>query len=303
MPFPPRRPISVLAAAGLVIGLLGGCSAGTAPAATSTGSLAVDGVQRTYRLYVPADVAEPAPLVVMLHGGFGSAAQAQADYHWDARADAGRFAVLYPDGLDHAWAVGGGGCGRPGDRGVDDVRFISSLIDSVDAQLPLDRSRLYATGMSNGGLMSYRLACDTDLFAAVAPVAATVLGACAAPEPVSLVALHGDADRNVPYLGGPGEGVARIDGPAVPQVHRRWLAIDDCPAPVVTTAGAVTTSRAECPGGRTVELVTVAGAGHQWPGARPNRVAKLLGDPDPPSTALDATDVIWRFFAAHPRPA
>ena len=64
----------------------------------------------------------------------------------------------------------------------------------------------------------------------------------------------------------------------------------------------VTTSTANCPAGRTVELITIAGAGHQWPGAKPSVLAQKLLGTDPPSAALDATAVIWRFFAAHPKP-
>ena len=95
--------------------------------------------------------------------------------------------------------------------------------------------------------------------------------------------------------------MAHIDGPAVPALNARWRGIDHCAAPVVKTAGVVTTSTATCPAGRTVELITIAGAGHQWPGATPNRLAQILLHTDPPSTALNATQVIWQFFAAHTR--
>lgn len=97
--------------------------------------------------------------------------------------------------------------------------------------------------------------------------------------------------------------MAHIDGPAVPALNARWRAIDHCAAPVITTAGVVTTSAAACPGGRSVELITIAGAGHQWPGAAPNLLAQRLLHTDPPSTALNATQVIWQFFAAHARGA
>ena len=116
----------------------------------------------------------------------------------------------------------------------------------------------------------------------------------------------------MPYRGGPGRrdngGQGRnpveIDGPAVPALNADWRATDRCATPAVTTAGAVTTSIASCPDGRSVELVTIAGAGHQWPGQPgPDGVATRILRLDPPSKALDATEVIWTFFSAHPKPA
>lgn len=282
------------------------------PAGTSTQTINVGGRARTYRVYRPTATTTTSaglPLVVMLHGGYGSAGQAEASYGWDAEADAGRFLVVYPDGVGRAWNVGGGCCGQPARDGVDDAAFVAAAVRDVEARLPVDADRVFATGISNGGMLAYRLACDTRLFAAIGPDSATLLGPCPTPKPLSVIHIHGSADTRVPYNGGPGDGRARIDGPAVPAVIAGWRTVDGCGAPRSTTtpaaagAGAVTTSLATCPDGRAVELVTIDGAGHQWPGA-PGRplVQELLGT-DPPSTALDATDVIWRFFAAHPRPA
>ena len=275
------------------------------PVGSSAGSLTIDGTPRTYRIYRPASL--PAdhkiPLVVMLHGGFGSGHQAEQTYGWDAEADRHGFIVAYPDGLDHAWNVGGGCCGTPGRTGLDDVAFVVQLLEGIRAKLPIDERRIFATGISNGGMFSYRLACDTRLFAAIGPDSATMLGNCPDPTPLSVIHIHGTADTSIRYLGGRGEGVAHIDGPAVPEVVGRWRTTDSCPRPKVTTAGSVTTSTSLCPGGRAVELVTIEGAGHQWPGA-PARsgLQKALGL-DPPSQALDATDTIWQFFAAHPAPS
>jgi len=111
--------------------------------------------------------------------------------------------------------------------------------------------------------------CHTTIFAAIGPDSATELGGCPAPAPLSVIHIHGTADKNIPYQGGEGDGVAHIDGPSVPSLNARWRGIDHCAAPATKTAGAVTTSTAACPGGRTVELITIAGAGHQWPGAVP----------------------------------
>ncbi len=265
---------------------------------TSTRTVTIGGTDRTYRLYRPAGLTGPAPLVVMLHGGFGSGAQAEAAYGWDAEADAGRFLVAYPDGIGRAWNTGGGCCGQSARTGVDDVAFLTRLV--ADAGGDVDPARVYATGISNGGIMAYRLACATWLFAAIGPDSATQLGDCPNPAPVSVIHIHGTADENIPYDGHPGRGVARIDGPPIPDVVARWREIDRCPPPATSTSGQVTTSTAQCPDGRTVELVTITGAGHQWPGATGTRPAGRVPGIDPPSPALDATHEIWRFFAAHP---
>jgi len=148
-------------------------------------------------------------------------------------------------------------------------------------------------------MLAYRLACDTRLFAAIGPDSATLLGSCAHPAPVSVIHIHGTADHNIPYEGGQGNGYAKIDGPPVPSVVAGWRSVDGCAPPATSTAGPVTRSLATCPGGRAVELVTIAGAGHQWPGAVAKPVLERLLGLDPPSTALDATDTIWQFFSAH----
>jgi polyhydroxybutyrate depolymerase len=289
----------------LLLGLLAGCGSGRlrhpapstsdgVPPGSSRHSIQVDGRTRDFLVYRPAAVPDPAALVVMAHGGFGSDEQAERAYGWDALADQEHFLVAYPDGLDHAWSVGGDCCGVPGRQRVDDVAFVTAMVDTIGGWLPVDRKRVYASGMSNGAILAYRLACDSDRFAAIGPVAGTLLGECPAPHAVSLIHIHGAADTRVTYDGSPGQGIARIDGPPVPSVVARFRTADHCDQPSSTVAAPVTTSTATCPDGRAVELITVASAGHQWPGAN--------GGVDPPSTALDATTTIWSFFAAHPAP-
>lgn len=274
--------------------------AGPIPLGRSTATLTVGGLTRTYHLYRPVGLSRSAPLVVMLHGGFGSGTQAERSYGWDTEADASHFLVVYPDGIDHAWNVGGGCCGKPAAAGVNDVAFITAMVTAIGHRVRLDPRRLYATGISNGGMMAYRLACDTRIFAAIGPDSATLLGGCPSPAPVSVIHIHGTADHNIPYDGGPGTGRARIDGPPVPSVVAAWRTVDHCADPSIMSRPPVTTSVAACPDGRAVELITIAGAGHQWPGA-PDRplIQRLLGT-DPPSTALNATTTIWRFFIQHP---
>ena len=297
---------AVLAAGLVMVSALTGCRSQASPApavpvGASSQSIQVGGVTRTFHLYRPQQLPARAPLVVMLHGGFGSGTQAEQYYGWDREADRGGFAVVYPDGLDRAWNTGGGCCGKPASQDIDDVGFIKAVVSTIQGELPIDPSRIYATGISNGGIMAYRLACDTDLFAAIGPDSATLLGTCPAPKQVSVLHIHGTADTRIPYAGGEGKGYAHIDGPPVETVVAGWRTVDDCGTPTVSTAGAVTTSTASCPNGRTVELITIAGAGHQWPGSRSKPAQQALLGTDAPSNALDATDVFWQFFAAHPK--
>jgi polyhydroxybutyrate depolymerase len=295
----PSRAVGVLACLMLLPFVLAGCRG--APAATGTVGRSIDvgGLSRTYLLHVPPGLNGPAPLVVMLHGGFGSAAQAEQSYGWDALADAQHVVVAYPDGLNRAWNTGGGCCGRPAADNVDDVGFVTAMVAAVEREVPVDPARLFATGISNGGIMAYTLACRTTLFAAIGPVAATQLGDCPSPAPVSVVHVHGTADKAIPYGGGRGQGVAHIDGPGAPEVISSWRTVDRCGEPTTSVAGAVTTSVADCADGRAVELVTVAGAGHGWPGStRKPGVERLLGL-DPPAPAPDTTALVWQFFSAH----
>jgi polyhydroxybutyrate depolymerase len=304
--------LSLAVGALLAVTALSGCGGAAAhvadppaapvlPVGSSAHSIEVGGVSRTYLVYRPASLPAKVPLVVMLHGGFGSASQAEKSYGWDAEADREHFVVAYPDGLGRAWNTGGGCCGTPGKTNADDTGFITAMVSAIGRQVPVDAARVYATGISNGGIMTYTLACRTAIFAAIGPDSATELGSCPAPHPLSVIHIHGTADTRIPYQGGEGQGVAHIDGPSVPSLNARWRGVDHCASPAVRTAGVVTTSTATCPAGHAVELITIAGAGHQWPGAASRPVLQRLLGTDPPSTALNATQVIWQFFAAQPR--
>ncbi|MGB6515419.1 MAG: PHB depolymerase family esterase [Mycobacterium sp.] len=249
---------------------------------TSSHTIKVGGRDRVYRLHKPVGVPASAGLVVVLHGGFGDAEQAERSYGWDQLADSEKFVVVYPDGVNRAWNVNGGGCcGKPAREGVDDVAFISAAVADVAKNVSINAGHVYATGMSNGGMMSYTLACDTTLFAAIGPVSGTQVDPCRSPHPASVMAIHGTADPLIPYGGGPGRGFAHINGPPVPDLNTFWRKVDQCEAPAATTSGSVTTSTAGCPDNRSVALITIDGGGHHWPNF--------------------ATAKLWQFFAAHPR--
>ena len=277
---------------------------GKVPVGQSTQTLSVDGTTRTVHLYRPGHLSGSVPLVVMLHGGFGSGVQAENSYHWDPQAESGHFVVAFPDGLNASWNAGGGCCGPSAKAATDDVAFLRQVVAKVRTELPIDPRRIYISGVSNGGVMAYRMACETDLFAAVGVVSATMLVNCDHAVPTSILHIHGTADPIVPYGGGPGEPYSPnsppIDGPPVPSVTAMWRSIDHCAGPKVSTSGKVTTSAANCSEDKTVELITIAGAGHGWPGGVPNPRAERYLHTGPPSSALNATQSIWRFFAAHP---
>lgn len=299
--------VAVLTAGGCMAGgrALGAPVSDGIPQGQSSHTLDSGGITRSFRLYRPAGLDAAAPLVVMLHGGFGDGTQAERAYNWDSQADSGHFVVAYPDGLHRAWNAGSC-CGLPQRTGVDDVAFITAMVADIEARMPIDSRRVYATGMSNGAMMALRLGCQSTLFAAIAPVAGTLLTDCAGAQPASVLQIHGTADDRVPYGGGPGRAsnvsdAPRVDGPSVESVNATWRSIDGCAEPTVTVSGQVTTQVAGCADGRTVELITVAGAGHQWPGGVPSPLAQRLGDLPPPSNALDATATIWQFFTQHQR--
>ena len=189
-------------------------------------TLTFDGEQREYRVYVPRSLADgPSALVVMMHGGFGSAEQAELGYGWDRQAEEDGFIVAYPEGIGRSWN-GGGCCGPAMKRDVDDVGFIEAMVAEIGTGIDLDAQRVFATGMSNGGIMSYRLACESDLFAAIAPVAATMLVDCDPSHPVSLLHIHGGVDESVPPDGSVGGGTQNIDGPPLADVISVWLERD-----------------------------------------------------------------------------
>ncbi len=286
-----RQPyVAAMRIALLVLALALGASAATAaPGGTVTrGSVQVDGLTRTYRVFVPTRPKKPAPLVLVFHGGFGTGARVASQTGFDAEAEKRGFIAVYPDGIGRAWNAGPC-CGAPSRLGVNDVGFVSKLLDKLGRQYSIDKRRIHATGISNGGLISYRIACElSGRIAAVAPVATTlVTSPCVPKAPVSILHVHGLDDENIPFEGGKGtRGVTGFDWPPVQQGVDTWRSLDGCPAAGQTTvSGAVsTTSWKSCRRSSEVRLVTIAGVGHTWPKA-------------PYATTAE----VWRFFAAHPK--
>lgn len=281
----------------------------TLPVGTHRRELRVDGRDRSYLIHVPPDVKSgPTAVVLVFHGGGGNAENAARMSHFDRAADRHGFVAVFPEGTgrlrDRLLTFNAGNCcGTALDDGVDDVAFTRALVEDVATVVPVDRKRLFVTGMSNGGMMSYRLACEAaDLFAAAAPVAgANNLEACRPSLPVALLAVHGTADRSVKFEGGRTDPAVRLDthdrvDRSVEESIRPFLDVARCtPPPAVTRTGDAERRVYACTGGA-VEVLAVLSGGHAWPGGERG---SAIGDV--PSRTVDATEAIWAFFAAHPR--
>jgi len=278
-------------------------------------SLEHQGRTRTFWLYIPGgyDPATPAPLVIGLHGGTGTGAQFQDTAEMNAAAETRGFIAVYPDGTGtlQTWNAGHC-CGSAVTDKVDDVGFIRALVAALQADLAIDPNRIYATGMSNGAMMCYRLAAEaSDLFAAVAPVEGAIGGQFRPrwqpytnlPQggPVSLLVIHGMADDAVPYEGGKSGGLfgAGREDLSVAEGVGTWVTHNGCeptPATETTHNGNIITDSYTCPDGLAVELITVVDGTHSWPGSEPpTRLS------DRPNQDIDATALVLDFFLAHPR--
>ena len=244
-----------------------GCVDGTLDATVTEVDLEFDGVPRRYELHVPTayDGRTPLPLVLNFHGLTSNPTQQREFSQMDMTADSRGFLVAYPEGLDVSWN-GGLCCGRSAENGVDDVGFARAVIDDIAERGCIDPSRVYATGMSNGGFLSHRLACEaSDVIAAIGPVAG-VLGidssACTPSRPVPVVHFHGTADTLIPYDG-------QNDFESVADTVAGWVARNGCTEPpeVVLRTGSVTCeTTGGCDGDASVTLCTIEGGGHCWPG-------------------------------------
>lgn len=273
-------------------------------------TLEVDGRERTYLVHTPDNYnnSTPVPLVLVLHGGGGHAENAQRMSEMNTVADREGFIAVYPNGTGRlnyrllTWNAADNCCGYAHEHEVDDVEFIRALIEQLQADYAIDPNRIYVTGLSNGGMMSYKLACElSDVIAAIAPVAGAMnLADCAPTSPVSVIIFHGTSDRQVLYEGGATlEGIdrGRVDQPVSSAVDF-WTSHNGCAAePTHTEEGSILSDvYTNCATDAEVTLVTIEGGGHMWPGGKPGRHSA-----DTPNQAINASEVMWEFFEAHPR--
>ena len=278
------------------------------------------GLERHALVHVPAGFRPKAPtaLVFAFHGGGGDAAYMADDdrYGLIALAERERFVLVLPSGYSRfprgklaTWNAGDC-CGDARDRQIDDVGFVRALLTHLGQLLVIDRGRVFAMGMSNGAMMSYRLACEmSDTFRAIAAVAGTeAVASCQPSRPVGILHIHARDDTHVLFNGGAGpdafgDASKVMDFVSVPTTVSRWVTRQQCaptPRRTLDVPGAFCDTYSGCADGAEVRLCVTASGGHSWPGAPGSR----LGRKPPPSQVISAHEQAWSFFqsqAARPR--
>lgn len=272
-----------------------------AQAINTSGTIQHDGLTREYRIYVPAiyNPAQAVPLLLNLHGYSSNNAQQQVYGNFTNIADTANFILIHPNGTIGSdgfrfWNSGFSA------SGPDDVGFLLALIDTISAQYNIDPNRIYTTGMSNGGFMSYELACQTTRFAAIASVTGSMVtqafNACSPSHPTPVMEIHGTADSTVLYDGSPGTL-------GIEQVVNYWVSYNNClPTPTITDVPNTNTTDGATAqhyvytggdGGTSVEFFKVIGGGHTWPGALFN-LAGVVTCKD-----FNASAEVWRFVSQY----
>jgi len=273
------------------------------------GSLVVDGRARTYTLQLPENYTSSSDfaLVIAMHGGGGDAEQFESTSKLTDKASNAKFIIGYPEGVRSNGLIGlrtwnaGGCCEYARDNNIDDVKFLSLLIDHLLATYKINPKKVYATGHSNGGMMSYRLACElSDKIAAIAVSGCTMVVTrdCKPTRPVSVMHFHSVLDSRVPYLGG--IGISNVYYPPVDSGLTVWSGIKSCLKPAVVLIDNndyKLTEWSNCKGQVTIQYYLTRDGGHGWPGGKP-------GGPfsDTPSKVINANDLLWDFFSRYQMP-
>ena len=275
-----------------------------------------DGRTRRYRIYVPSVIPSgtSVPLVIALHGGLGTSSQFEANSGLNGFAESNRFIAVYPDGVGNqpdgsgyqTWN-GGYCCGPAAAQSIDDITFIRNVVTDLRNSLPVNSSRVYALGHSNGGILSYSIACEmSDVVAAIGVQAGSNLVTdCRPALPVSVFHLHGTSDTNVPINGGKGSGLSTTVFVSARSAVDAMATVNGCnvasPRFLVASNSDVTAlSWTNCKSNSEVRFVTVKNATHAWMGhaAQSAGSASYVGDPYP---NLDATRAILSFLLSKSR--
>lgn len=249
------------------------------PGKVLRGALTVDGVERSYRLFRPSLAAGmKVPLVIVLHEYGTTGEDMSALSLYDQQATKSQFITVYPDGIGGSWNAGA--CCTPATtRGIDDVKFVGLLIERVASQEPIDASRVFVVGFSNGAAMTYRLACElAERIRAVTSVSGgMLLENCRPARPVSIQEIHGTKDTIFPIQGG---AVGNVNTLSLASEIQQWVTLDGCTGnPIPGGSGVHKTSTWNtCRNKAVVKLDTIEGEGHSW--------------------FADATSSSWQFFSA-----
>lgn len=287
-----------------------------APGRDLVGSIESGGLHRTYLLHLPPsyDDSHPVPLLLVFHGGYMTGKSMALLTGFSYTADTYGFIVAYPDGYDNHWNDGRN-VTSASKAGVDDVGFVSNLIDSLSNQYRIDLTRVYATGFSDGGMFTHRLACQlANKIAAVAAVSGTLppetANTCNPGRAVPILMIHGTSDPLVPFNGGNVSVLFAKAGYVLSlnDTVNRWMQIDSCPTTPAVTAlpevvndgtTVVRESYGPCMQGTSVVAYIITGGGHAWPGGPQYDPVFIVGKA---SQNLDASQVIWTFFEEYSMP-
>ena len=274
-------------------------------------TLTVGELKRNYLVHIPPkyDSKKPTPVVLAFHGGGGNADSMIVFSGLNKKADAAGFIVVYPNGTGRLEKVltynGGNCCGYAMNNKIDDVEFTRKMLDDLAKSANIDPKQVFATGMSNGGIMSYLLASElSDRIAAIAPVGGPMgTETCKPKRSVSVIHFHGTDDEHAPFKGGKGKGPSGTDFYSVDHSIQAWVKANGCEKePVVTklpdaAKDGTTITRKTYGGGKDgseVVLVVIEGGGHTWPGQEPR--LKMLGKS---TKNISANDLMWEFFQRH----
>ena len=254
------------------------CTRRTAPC-DGMGKLDSGGHERTFRFHLPPKGREKPPLVLALHGHGGDAEEFERVTHLSKIADDDGFVVVYPNGFKKSWADARG-TSDASVAGIDDVAFLSALIDKQIAELGADASKVVVIGFSNGAMMAQRVGCElAGKVTAIAPVSGTFAldyaPKCAPAKPLTVIEFHGDADDVVPFAGGDLPGKVAGKMLSAPASAARWAELDHCTATPVTTdepdvdpkdgTKAKRSTFSGCAQGSKVVFFTIENGGHKWP--------------------------------------
>ncbi len=277
---------------------------------TSVRSLVSDGLQRCYLLHIPPDYerGQSLPLIISLPGFTSNPTGQQYLTRWNEVADIEGFLVVYPQGTSFPLRWNSSTTFLKSD--VDDVQFIADLIEEVSNTVTVDPVRVYVDGMSNGGSMANRVACElAGKVAAIGVVTGPPVeppGGCNPERPISLIAFYGTEDPLVAYEGGTvseswiskliDRSLHSVSFPSVTSYIEAWAERDGCsPVPklIPTHGDASGVHYSGCKDSSEIVFYTIEGGGHTWPGGRPTFVGKTSRD-------MNAGQVMWAFFEAHP---
>lgn len=274
--------------------------------------LTVDGRERNFLVHIPPkyDPKKPTPVILAFHGGGANASNMVAFSNLNDKSDKSGFIVVYPNGSGRQEKIlsfnGGNCCAYAMNNKIDDVEFTRKILDNLAKSANIDPKRIYATGISNGGIMCYLLASElSERIAAIAPVGGPMgTSNCNPKRPVSVIHFHGTDDEFAPFKGGKGKGFTGTEFYSVDHSIQAWIKANGCnKAPSIlnihdNSKDGTTITRKTFGSGKDnseVVLIEIQGGGHTWPGQEPR--LKSLGKS---TKNISANDLMWEFFQKHP---